>query len=55
MFHATKGPRTRADTMKLSVHLGKISVTKSVGLNCTDKILSVRVLTILYLKITYHF
>ena len=46
-----KGRRTRADKMKLSVHLGKISVKKSVEFNTTNKVHSVRLLTILYLKI----
>ena len=47
----SKGPGTRADKMKLSVHLGKILVKKLVGLNCTDKLHSVRLLTIWYLLV----
>ena len=49
----SKGPRTRGDKMKLSVHLGEIFVKKSVGLSCTDKLHSVWLLTIRYLKIRF--
>ena len=38
---ARKGRHTRADKMKLSVHLGKILVKKSVEFNTTDTVHSV--------------
>ena len=50
-----KGRRTRADTMKLSVHLGKILVKKSVEFNSADIFHSVRLQTIWYLKIRDNF
>ena len=48
-----KGRRTQADNLNLSVHFGALSVQKSVGLMCTDKLHSVRLLTIWYFKIRY--
>ena len=48
-------PSHTADKMKLLVHLGKISVKKSAGFNATDKVHSLRLLTIMYLKIRYIF
>ena len=44
------GRRTWADKLKLSVEFGTLLVLKSVVFNATDKVHSVQVLTILYLK-----
>ena len=52
---ATKACRTRADKIKISVELVKILVKKSVLTNSNDTFQSVRLLTILHLKIRYHF
>ena len=50
-----KGRRTRTDKLKLSVQYCIFSVQKSVVFNATAKSHSVRVITILYLKIRYIF
>ena len=50
-----KARHTRADNLNLSVHFATFSEKISVGLKCTDKLHSVRLLTICYLKIRYNF
>ena len=52
----TKGRRTRANKIQLSVHLGTLLFIKLVGFNATDiKVYSVRLIMIMHLKIRYHF